>query len=89
LPSRASPAPRTWTTTLVVLGHSEGIRVRSIVGINDDAVFGTGIEGWHPDLPDACDAPFILLLLLKFRELLGRVPQGSTARFRKNGRLPG
>ena len=64
---------------LVVLGHSEGIRVRSIVGINDDAVFGTGI---------ACDASFIPLLWLKVRELLGTVPQGSTARFLENGRLP-
>ena len=73
---------------LVVLGHREGIRVRSIVGINDDAVFGTGIEGWHPDLPGACDAPFIPLLWLKVHELLGRVPQGSTARFLENGRLP-
>ena len=32
--------------------------------------------------------PFIPLLWLKVRELLGRVPEGSTARFVKDGTLP-
>jgi hypothetical protein len=73
---------------LVVLGHSEGIRVRSIVGINDDAVFGTSRQSWRADLPDACSEPFIPLLWLKILELLGRVPEGSTARFCKNVTLP-
>jgi hypothetical protein len=73
---------------LAALEHSEGIRVRSIVGINHDAVFGSTREGWHPDLPDACKQPFVPLLWLKILELLGRVPQGSTARFLQNGALP-
>ena len=73
---------------LAELERSEGIRVRSIVGINDDGVFGTSLEGWHPDLPDACKEPFIPLLWLKVLELLGRVPQGSTARFIEDGTLP-
>ena len=33
--------------------------------------------------------PFIPLLWLKVHELLGRVPEGSTARFVKDGTLPG
>src|SRR5688500_1568317 len=70
------------------LERSEGIRVRSIVGINHDAVFGTSREGWDPDLPDACKEPFIPLIWLKSLELLGRVPQGSTARFIEDGTLP-
>jgi hypothetical protein len=70
------------------LERTEGIAVRTIVGINEDAVFGTGREGWYPDLPDACTEPFIPLLWLKVLELLGRVPQGSTARFLENGTLP-
>ena len=45
-------------------------------------------EGWHPDLPDACKEPFIPLLWLKVLELLGRVPEGSTARFLEDGTLP-
>jgi hypothetical protein len=35
------------------LERSEGIRVRSIVGINHDGVFGSTREGWRSDLPDA------------------------------------
>ena len=73
---------------LAVLERSQGIRIRTIVGINQDAVFGSTREGWHPDLPDACSEPFIPLLWLKVLELLGRVPAGSTARFLKDGTLP-
>jgi hypothetical protein len=73
---------------LAALEQSEGIRVRSIVGINHDGVFGSTREGWHPDLPDACSEPFVPLLWLKVYELLGRVPQGSTTRFLEDGTLP-
>jgi hypothetical protein len=51
-------------------------------------VFGSRQEGWHPDLPDACAEPFIPVLWLQVLELLGRVPQGSTAKFREDGTLP-
>ena len=74
---------------LATLERSEGVRVRSIVGINHDGVFGSTREGWRPDLPDACKEPFVPLLWLKVHELLGRVPEGSTARFVKDGTLPG
>ena len=37
---------------LAALERSRGIRVRSIVGINYDAVFGSTREGWRPDLGD-------------------------------------
>jgi hypothetical protein len=73
---------------LAELERSEGIRVRSIVGINHDALFGSTRAGWHPDLPDACEEPFVPLLWLKILELLGRVPQGSTTRFLQDGTLP-
>jgi hypothetical protein len=73
---------------LAALTRSQGIRVRSIVGINEDAVFGSTREGWHPDLPNACKEPFIPLLWVQILELLGRVPKGSTARFLANGTLP-
>jgi hypothetical protein len=73
---------------LAELERSEGIRVRSIVGVNHDGVFGSTREGWHPDLPDACKEPFVPLLWLKILELLGRVPEGSTARFLADGTLP-
>jgi hypothetical protein len=73
---------------LAELARTEGIQVRSIVGINDDGVFGSRREGWHPDLPEACAEPFIPVLWLQVLELLGRVPKGSTARFRADGTLP-
>ena len=73
---------------LARLERAEGTTVRTIVGLNEDGVFGTGREGWRPDLPDACHEPFIPLLWLKVHELLGRVPAGSTARFIQDGTLP-
>ena len=73
---------------LAALERSQGIRVRSIVGINYDAVFGSTREGWHPDLPRACSEPFIPLIWVQILELLGRVPHGSTARFLDDGTLP-
>jgi hypothetical protein len=63
--------------------------VRTIVWINEDGVFGIRREGWCPDLPDACREPFIPLLWVKVQELLGGVPEGSTARFVEDGTLPG
>ena len=73
---------------LATLERSEGVRVRSIVGINHDALFGSTRKGWRSDLPDACKEPFVPLLWLKVYELLGRVAEGSTARFLQDGTLP-
>jgi hypothetical protein len=73
---------------LLELECAEGIAIRTIVGINDDGVFGSRREGWHADLPDACTEPFIPMLWLQVLELLGRVPKGSTASFRADGTLP-
>jgi hypothetical protein len=70
------------------LARTEGIQIRTIVGINDDGVFGSRREGWQPDLPDACAEPFIPVLWLQVLELLGRVPRGSTAKFLEDGTLP-
>ena len=73
---------------LTRLERTEGTTVGTIVGINEDGVFAVTRAGWRPDLPDALQAPFIPLLWLKIHELLGRVPEGSTARFVKDGTLP-
>jgi hypothetical protein len=74
---------------LARLESTEGTAVRTIVGINEDGVFGVARAGWRPDLPEACHEPFVPLLWLKVHELLGRVPEGSTARFVQDGTLPG
>jgi hypothetical protein len=73
---------------LAELERTEGIQIRTIVGINDDGVFGSRREGWKPDLPDAGAEPFIPVLWLQVLELLGRVPRGSTAKFLEDGTLP-
>ena len=73
---------------LAGLERSEGTSVRTIVGINEDGVFGVSRAGWRPDLPDAHHEPFIPLLWVKVHELLGRVPTGSTERFIQDGTLP-
>jgi hypothetical protein len=73
---------------LAELARTEGIAIRTIVGVNDDGVFGSRMESWRPDLPEACAEPFIPVLWLQILELLGRVPEGSTARFRADGTLP-
>jgi hypothetical protein len=82
-------SPADLDRALVELEHTEGTRVRAIVWINEDGLFGTSRADWRPDLPHARDEPFIPLLWLKVHELLGRVPAGSTARFVKDGTLPG
>jgi len=81
-------SPADLDSALARLERTEGKTVRTIVGINEDGVFGTSREGWHPDLPDAGHQPFIPLLWIRVLELLGRVPGGSTARFVEDGTLP-
>ena len=44
------------------LESTESTAVRTIVGINEDGVFGVTRAGWRPDLPDALQEPFIPLL---------------------------
>jgi hypothetical protein len=73
---------------LARLETTEGVAVRTIVGINEDGVFGVTRAGWRPDLPGARHEPFIPILWVKVHELLGRVPAGSTARFIQDGSLP-
>jgi hypothetical protein len=74
---------------LARLETTDGVAVRTIVGINEDGVFGVTRSGWRPDLPDACREPFVPLLWLRVHELLGLVPHGSTARFIQDRTLPG
>jgi hypothetical protein len=81
-------SPADLNRALAELERAEGTPVRTIVGINEDGVFGTSGETWRPDRPDACGQPLIPLLWLKVHELLGRVPEGSTARFIQDGTLP-
>jgi hypothetical protein len=82
-------SPADLDRALARLERAEGTTVRTMVGINEDGLFGVTRAGWRPDLPDALQEPFIPLLWVKVHELLGRVPEGSTARFVRDGTLPG
>jgi hypothetical protein len=64
---------------LARLETTDGVAVRTIVGINEDGVFGVTRAGWRPDLSDAFQERFIPILWVKVHELLGRVPEGSAA----------
>ena len=81
-------SPADLDLALAELERTEGTTVRSIVGINEDGVFGASRERWHPDLADAAHQPFIPLLWIRVLELLGRAPKGSTAKFLEDGTLP-
>jgi hypothetical protein len=74
---------------LAHLERAEGTSVHTVVGINEDGVFGVSRAGWRANLPDARHERFIPLLWLKVHELLERVPAGSTERFVEDGTLPG
>jgi hypothetical protein len=62
--------------------EATGTRIDTILGLNEDGVFGISDE------PAAHHQPVVPLLWLQVLELLGRVPEGSTARFLKDGILP-
>jgi hypothetical protein len=67
-----------------LLQHQEatGTTIDTILGLNEDGVFGATGEA-------AADHQTVVpLLWLQVLELLGRVPQGSTARFLEDGTLP-
>lgn len=64
---------------LAELQRTEGVSVRTIVGLNDDGVFGVDRADWHADLPDAYARPLIPVLWIQIAELLGLVPRGSAA----------
>jgi hypothetical protein len=81
--------PADLNRALARLERAEGTKVCTIVGINEDGVFGTSRADCWPDLPRSCHDPFIPLLWVKVHELMGRVPKGSTARFLEDGTLPG
>ena len=44
---------------LAELARTGDVDMRTIIGINDDGVFGSGREDWAADLPDAFKEPLI------------------------------
>jgi hypothetical protein len=62
--------------------EATGTRIGTILGLNEDGVFGAAGE------PAPRHQTVVPLLWLKILELLGPVPEGSTARFLEDGTLP-
>jgi len=67
---------------LIGLEADDGDLVHHIVGLNEDGVFATR----DPSDPEA---PLLAIPWVRLHERLGRVPPGSTARFIREGLLPG
>jgi hypothetical protein len=62
--------------------EAAGTRIDTIVGLNEDGLVGATGD------PSTRHQTVVPLLWLQVLELLGRVPEGSTARFLENGALP-
>ena len=61
---------------------AEGIRVGTLIGVNEQGFFGAKREGWLPDQPDAFSEPLISIPWVQILEYLERAPTGRTGRFR-------
>ena len=59
-----------------------GIRVGTLIGINEQGFFGAKREGWLPDQPDAFSEPLISIPWVRIPEYLERATTGRTGRFR-------
>ena len=60
---------------------AEGVRVGTLIGVNEHGVFGSTRDGWQPDLPDGFAEPLLTIPWVQILELLGRVPDGTTGVF--------
>jgi hypothetical protein len=59
---------------------SEGVRFGTFIGIHDSfGVFCSEDAGWRPDAPDAFTRPFGVIPWVQIHELLGKLPEGTTA----------
>ena len=63
----------------------EGVRVGTLIGVNQDGFFGSTREGWRPDQPDAFAEPLLNIPWVQILELLNRVPDGTTGEFLESG----
>lgn len=63
----------------IELYNTEGnLRIRTVIGISNDGLFGSEKPGWQPNLPDAFTTGLVMVPWVQLLELLGRVPANST-----------
>ena len=60
---------------------AEGIRVGTLIGVNEQGFFGAKREGWLPEQPDAFSEPLISIPWVQILEYLERAPTKRTRRF--------
>lgn len=66
----------------VALWHEDSkSTIRTVLGINEDGLFGSERDDWHPNLPDAFAETLIHIPWIQILELLQRVPKGTTGEF--------
>ena len=66
----------------------EKVRVGTLIGVNEDGLFGSTEEAWSPDRPGAFDEPVLNIPWVQILELLGRVPENTTGEFLDGGSRP-
>ena len=82
---KRSLTTRDLATAIARFQTAEGVRVGTLIGINEDGFFGSTEEGWRPDRPGAFDEPLLNIPWVQILELLGRVPENTTGEFLKSG----
>lgn len=70
---------------IVAFQNAEGVRVGTLIGVNEHGFFGSTREGWRPEQPDAFAEPLLNIPWVQVFELLGRVPAGTTGEFLDSG----
>jgi hypothetical protein len=76
---------KTLASAIIEFERQEGIRVGTLIGVSKDGFFGSTREGWRPDQPNAYSEPLLNIPWVQLRELLGRVPEGTSGDFLKSG----
>ena len=82
---KRSLTTRDLATAIARFQTAEGVRVGTLIGINEDGFFGSTEEGWRPNRPGAFDEPLLNIPWVQILELLGRVPENTTSEFLKSG----
>ena len=82
---KRSLTTRDLATAIARFQTAEGVRVGTLIGINEDGFFGSTEEGWRPDRPGAFDEPLLNIPWVQILEFLGQAPENTTSEFLKSG----
>ena len=83
--ARRGLTTRALATAIVRFQQAEGVRVGTLIGVNEHGFFGSTREGWRPDQPGAFDEALLIIPWVQILELLARLPAGTTREFLESG----